>query len=440
MPSNAPYNISSTEGTGAIPSAFKIKDIELVNHEGKSYFITSIVVEFTLSESIYSTTTVCKLTIRDSNDLFNDFKLTGQEIVRITLLRDGIDDSEKEINIEFYVTEYPLYGRGDEKHTQIYKLTAISKHNYTSNFKRISRKIEGLTSGIIKNIFKSDLSTEIQIDDEPITRFKGIINTQSPLSAVEWLRKKTYDDKKAPYYIFQTLDGIVHMKSHTSLVKQKPYMTYYDGKGFNYAENDPEGYLQKRHRIIEIASDLKLGKIFQGKSGAYASENFYLDIANKTFTSTKFSYNKRIRKNSLGKEEPISNQFKINEEETIDKMYDAHHEYISTNSYAFNEYNYNELKKESAGITQGYTENMDTMSHQLTLFGDLNLNAGTVIEVKIPRAIDPAIQNRFLRNSSGMYDDYLSGKYIITSAIHTFKDGKYYTNVKVKRDSFSVKL
>ena len=184
---------------------------------------------------------------------------------------------------------------------------------------------------------------------------------------------------------------------------------------------------------------MRLNKILQGKDGAYASENFYLDIGKKTFTSTIYEY-ASIKKNSLGKKSSISKQFKINDEKTIDKMTEAHHEYISTNAYAFDQYNYNELKKESAGITQGYVENMETMSHELKLFGDLNLNAGTVIEIKIPRAIDPAVQDKFLRNSAGKYDDYLSGNYLITSAIHSFRNGEYYTEVKIKRDSFSVKL
>ena len=225
---NTPKNFSTVSKDGAIPSTFRIKDIELYNHAGKSYIITSIVAEVVITESIYSNTLVCKLSIQDKSDLLNDFKLTGQETFNIRLQRTGIDGSENDVNIDFHVTEYPVYGRTDEKHTQIYKMTGISAHAYTSHFKRISRTIEGLTSTIIEDIFKGDLSAKIEVDKKPITRFKGIINTQSPLNAVEWLRKKTYDNKKAPYYIYQTIDGVIHMKSHTSLVKQKKYMTYYE--------------------------------------------------------------------------------------------------------------------------------------------------------------------------------------------------------------------
>jgi len=289
------------------------------------------------------------------------------------------------------------------------------------------------------------------MNNPPISKFKGTINTQTPLDAIEWLRKKTYDDNKAPYYFFQTLNGDVNLSSHTELVEQPVYYNYYSTRGFNHVPNTEEDYLERKQRILEITSDLRLGKIFQAIDGAYASENFYLDVGTKTFTSTEFSYSGKTIEgekntppepparvgldpvNSLGRKSSISSNFLI-DNAPINENYQSHHEYVSTNAFAFGdtEKNYNEMKKESGGITKAYVENLESITHDLKLFGDYELNAGKVIDINLPRATEPDIQEGI--------DKHLSGKYLITSSIHTFENGEYFTQVKVKRDSFTINL
>ena len=71
----------------------------------------------------------------------------------------------------------------------------------------------------------------------------------------------------------------------------------------------------------------------------------------------------------------------------------------------------------------------------------MGLNPGRVIELKLQRTMDPQnFQDLLEKNPRDIWDEHLSGKYLITSAIHTFEDGKYFTNVKVKRDSFSIDI
>jgi len=438
---NVSRNIDSGTNKSITPGAYKIKLVELFNHAGESLEIQNVITKITITESIYSNTLICKANVRDTTNLVEDFPLIGQERVRIKFERRGEDGTDKELDLEFYITEYPLYGRGREKHVQVFSFTGISKHAYISRFKKISRAVEGLTSDEISNIITKDLgSDKFVLNNPPISRFKGTINTQTPLDAAEWLRKKTFDDKQAPYYLYQTLNGDINLSSHTELVEQEKYLDYYSSRDFNHQPNTEEDYLERKHRILEITSDLKLGKIFQAIDGAYASENFYLDIGNKTFTSTEFSHS--IEGNSLGKKPPFSSSFLI-EDEVINNKFQSHHEYISTNAFAFDtaDKNYNEMKKESGGITKAFIENLETITHDLKLFGDFDLNAGKVIDINLPRAVEPAIQRDVVSDTqNGYIDEHLSGKYLITSSIHTFENGEYFTQVKIKRDSFTIDL
>lgn len=452
--SNISKNIDSGSSRSVTPGSYKIKSIKLFTHTGDDFLIQNVVTKLIITESIYSNTLMCKLSVRDTTNMIENLPLIGQERIEIQLEHKPLSSKTQiaKIDLEFYVTEYPLYGRSNEKHIQSFSFSGISKHAYISRFKKISRAVDGLTSDGISNIVSSDLgSSSFVMNNPPISKFKGTINTQTPLDAIEWLRKKTYDDNKAPYYFFQTLNGDVNLSSHTELVEQPVYYNYYSTRGFNHVPNTEEDYLERKQRILEITSDLRLGKIFQAIDGAYASENFYLDVGTKTFTSTEFSYSGKTIEgekntppepparvgldpvNSLGRKSSISSNFLI-DNAPINENYQSHHEYVSTNAFAFGdtEKNYNEMKKESGGITKAYVENLESITHDLKLFGDYELNAGKVIDINLPRATEPDIQEGI--------DKHLSGKYLITSSIHTFENGEYFTQVKVKRDSFTINL
>ena len=291
--SNISKNIDSGSSRSVTPGSYKIKSIKLFTHTGDDFLIQNVVTKLIITESIYSNTLMCKLSVRDTTNMIENLPLIGQERIEIQLEHKPLSSKTQiaKIDLEFYVTEYPLYGRSSEKHIQSFSFSGISKYAYISRFKKISRAVDGLTSDGISNIVSSDLgSSSFVMNNPPISKFKGTINTQTPLDAIEWLRKKTYDDNKAPYYFFQTLNGDVNLSSHTELVEQPVYYNYYSTRGFNHVPNTEEDYLERRQRILEITSDLRLGKIFQAIDGAYASENFYLDVGTKTFTSTEFSY------------------------------------------------------------------------------------------------------------------------------------------------------
>jgi hypothetical protein len=89
-----------------------------------------------------------------------------------------------------------------------------------------------------------------------------------------------------------------------------------------------------------------------------------------------------------------------------------------------------------------YNALLNTFTHDIRLNGNFKLNAGRKIQLEFPKAIDPIAYKDFT-GKSGEADHrnkFLSGKYLITSAIHEFENDEYYVNLRVKRDSFSVDL
>jgi hypothetical protein len=438
---NVQKNIALGSGKPITPAAYKFGKIELENHEGEVYEIQNIVAKFSITESIYSNTLMCKVNIKDTNNLIEDFPIIGQEKLRFSFSKPDSNGDKVKIILEFCITEYPGYGKTTEKYVQAFSLTGISNHAYNSEFKKISRAVEGTTSEIIEDIMVGDLKEEnFIIDSQSDARFQGILNYNTPLGCIEWLRKKSFvDDVRSPFYFYQTLDGIIHLKSFSDICSENVHHEYYDAREYDYDVHTDDDFNQRRFRILEITSDLKFSKFFQGMAGAYSSENYYLDIGNKQFTMEEFdgSTISPILNNSKS----YSSQ-KTVIDGTIDKEFQAHCEFTSINAFSFEgiDKNYNEIKKNSEGKLKANLEILDSTTHDIKLFGDLELNAGTIIKLNITRAIDPRERDKTENSQDGEHDKHMSGKYVITSAIHTFENGEYYTNLRVKRDGFNIEV
>ena len=436
---NVQKNIGLGSGKPITPASYKFGKIELENHEGEVYEIQNIITKFSLTESIFSNTLMCKVNIKDTNNLVEDFPIIGQEKLRFAFEKPDSNGDKVKINLEFSITEYPGFGKGTEKYAQAFSLTGISNHAYNSEFKKISRAVEGTTSEIIESIMLGDLKEEnFIVDSESEARFQGILNYNTPLGCVEWLRRKSFvDDARSPFYFYQTLDGVIHLKSFSDICSEDIHNEYYDAREYDYGAHTADDFNQRKYRILEISSDLKLSKFFQGIQGAYASENYYLDIGNKQFTMEEFDGS--TIKPALNKNKSYSSQKTI-VDGTIDKEFQAHCEFTSINAFSFEgiDKNYNEIKKNSEGKLKAHLETLDSTTHDIKLFGDLGLNAGTIIKLNITRAMDPRERDKSENSEGGEHDKHMSGKYVITSAIHTFEDGEYYTNIRVKRDGFEI--
>ena len=99
------------------------------------------------------------------------------------------------------------------------------------------------------------------------------------------------------------------------------------------------------------------------------------------------------------------------------------------------------MSKVSRHFINAYNALFNTFTHDIRLHGNFKLNAGRKIQLEFPKAIDPVAYREASDNPKPDHrNEFLSGKYLITSAIHEFSDDEYYVNLRVKRDSFSVDL
>ncbi len=442
-------NLEIGSNKASIPSAYKLDHIFITNYKGERQDIKFLAVKMEISESLYSQSLTLKLTLKDSTNFIEEFPIIGQEKIEVILNYKKRNGDPKNLKLKFFITEYPTYGTSDKQvFVQVITLVGISEQSYISNQKKISRSYVDNSANVIEKILTEDLNLpkrKFKHSGDSISSSKGIISNQRPMDVIEWFRRQSYaEDSFSPFFFFQTLNGKYRLFSLSSLISEdnKVFDKYFDSRDFNTDPNSDEDFRQREQRILKVSSDLKLNKSIQSRRGAFASQNNYLDYSNKTYTKYEYDYSTDFSdKPSLEGKKVISNKFLIGDDKLTD-FTRAHCEYISVNSKSFEDNNnYNNMSKVSRHFINAYNALFNTFTHDIRLNGNFKLNAGRKIQLEFPKAIDPVAYRDLSKNPKSHHrNEFLSGKYLITSAIHEFSDDEYYVNLRVKRDSFSVDL
>ena len=431
------------DGVALAPSGFTIKKCSMTRYDGGADIdITPLVVKINLIESLYAPTIVAQISLKDAANFMEEFPICGHERVHLILERIEHDtEVEKRIELKFIVTEYPLYGKqeGGNANVQAYTLSAISEHAFLSSIKKISRQFNGQTDKEIIKILNEDLGHyNIRQLGTVITAAKGVLPRMKPLEACEWFRSRSCDNPESPIFLYQTIDGVIHLVSYSELIKEKVHGVYRDTRAFTQNPQSIEDYKERATRLLSVTSNLRFGRVFQSQSGAFASKMNYVDIATKTYGTKHYGYN--IEKNTLTGNPPFSSAFKISDK-GLGEYYDAHSNKVSLNTLAYGEQqNTNVLRKDYEQKVRSFTESLETMTHDIRIYGDYEFHPGKVITLKFPKALDPAEAELSTEDDHPGEDKLLSGKYLVTSAQHTFENGEYFINARVKRDSMGVEI
>ena len=416
-----------TGGESFDPQGFNIEKLQLISVDrSKSWDLFSIFSKLSITESIYSFGLELQVEFIDEKNVIESLPIIGQEIILLEIRKkDHTFNSDKLIRLEFFVTDYPFYTRLPKPYSAAFTINAISPHVFLSEQKKISRSSKQNTVDEIEKILSQDLNlSNIIKKGEAITKWNGIITTSTPLDAMEMLLSLSYDSEYSPFYVFQTLNGNMNILSYSQMTKQESIITLNNQKLNNQQYVTKEYYVDQMKMLLDLTSKFSMSKFDKGSEGTWSSRNFFLDFSNKTFTNSDFSYLSDFNiDTTLEGRKVLKKPNPYNPESFFD--------YKSLNSKAFGENeNASQLFRDSKGKHRVYDPLLDSYYFDIVINGNMSTNPGKVIELALSKATDPTINENIDTD-----DEYLSGRYCITSAIHNFEDGKYTTNIRVKRDS-----
>jgi hypothetical protein len=363
--------------------------------------------------------------INDGNDVFTNFYMCGNEYLKISIDKPGLN-----LPLERLFRVYKTTDRKPSSDSgQVYLLHFCSDELISSETLSVSKSYK---STKIRNIVSEILLNELKVDPQRIASledtsgsFDLLIPAYRPFEAIQWVTARGYDQKKFCYFFFENKDGF-NLTSLQTLVKQKPYKKLkYELKN---VDRDPANNKDSID-TFRIINDFDM--ITSISNGSFSSRLLSIDIFNQKFENIDYNLlQAEAQGNLLNKFKPV-NSFKNSKNETLfNSPYSFFRTYLSINDTA------SEKSNDVKHWMIPRAMHMSLLNHfriQVVLPGDIQLKAGDVVEYEFP-AFESA-------DSGGKkLDDYRTGRYLVASINHKFSGDTFESVVELVSDSFSEAL
>ena len=446
---------TDAEGRSLSPLAYDFKEAKLILRDKTEIDITDVITKIKITESIQRVATLVNISILDTFDYIDLFKLDGTEKIFFRITRE---EPFPDFGNEFKVLErtVTIASIVDYKKPRpgalAYTLSCVPDYAYLNQFKTISKRVSG---SVRKNIF-TICSKDLKIKEDFIgfngrgsTNCNAIIPLMKPLTAINWLLRNS-DDGGTPYYFYQTMNGIIRCKSKKEMQKENVYETYNNKPFFESIRpsiDDPierkvRYYDEIKKKISLDRSEIKLSKYVSGAEGAYGSTTHHLDISTKTYKAEDYNFKQT---NLLNEKSPLGEDSKIAGQD-IKELTTGKNNFYNENRLAFTKkffggvptggQNYHNNASSTAVATMNSHKALhDITSQRFEIPGDFDLEAGSIINLDLLRVAE-------VEENSGVSDksEFLSGKHIVTTIEHIFTPDNYKMVVSAKKDSFIASL
>jgi hypothetical protein len=440
-----------------------VKGILIKNHKGDKKDIRELVHFLHITESIELVGIILELGIRDESNFFELFEITGHETIEIELEQKRFQDN-KEIattvtaKVEFHVTDYPEYAKLDDNQVQTYTITATTRALWLSPLKKISRAVNSDIIDIIKTILIRDLQYPahriIQVG-ESTARMRGILNWNTPLSHINRLKSHLADSKFTQYFIHEILTGTIQIKPLSFMADEAQglgadvYRTFWDQR--RSMNDDPGSWktqLWNLSRINSLNSSLGIAQIGNAMGGMFASEWNIIDPMQKTRYQHIFNYDKDTKSTFSGermKKPDLINSI-VDDENGVNlppmtELPQAHMRYMFQNEFqdgggALARDGLNQIISANGRYLQSHNQALTAVTHDLDVPGDLALNPGKVIDLRLPKSTDPSHLKTYADTPAWQENDLsLGGKFIIWGVVHNIDvNGAYTSSLTVRKD------
>jgi hypothetical protein len=254
---------------------FTLNAIHLVNQDGKSVDIGSLVQGFRLYESIYTKFVTADITLLDAVNLLKHYALTGQEFVRISFMHGNTEDNSEEVPIiDKTFRVYKVINITRIKETvQAYQLKLCEPQMVNSKTTRIEKVYRGSHSKMLNDV----ITKEMVVKDQEIEHWEDseydnhqfvAPRTMSANKFIDYITSIAGKGKsssfKNPFFFYQTLMGGFNFKSLDNMVSGNLEKTTFESQSSSSASASvPKGKVTESNSMREFP---KL--IFKPSTGA----------------------------------------------------------------------------------------------------------------------------------------------------------------------------
>lgn len=284
---------------------FTLDAIHLVNQDGKSVDIGSLVQGFRLYESIYTKFVTADVTLLDAVNLLKHYALTGQEFIRISLMHGNTEDNDLGevpiIDKTFRVYKVINITRIKET-VQAYQLKLCEPQMVNSKTTRLNKVYRGSHSKMLSDVVRKEMVVKEQDiehwEDSEYDNYQFVApRTMSANKFIDYITSIAGKGKSSsfrnPFFFYQTLMGGFNFKSLDNMVSgilEKTTFEKGDVRESNKMDEFPKLIFKPstgaddvplRTQIQSISIPQKFDTLGGTIGGAYSSYQFSYDPISK---------------------------------------------------------------------------------------------------------------------------------------------------------------
>jgi hypothetical protein len=427
-------NSKLANGSDAIvPSSYTLSDVILIDNRGQERYITDLCAQISIKESVFATSLQAEVYILDAANMLEKVKPVSGEVLTLIISRRLARGGSEVYNHAFRISEINQLAKL-KPGTQTYVINCVSEHAYMSQIKTVSKPFNDVPGALIEKLCIDELiidPKELSINTETKQTIKGVYPRRRPLFLINWLTRRSYDNG-SPFFFYETLGDGIHFNSYENMINKQHHKEYIHTPSMSSTPGAEEYFKGLSNKILKLSTDFNLSKYHDIAAGAYSSTLHTLDIAQKKYKKSTYSYGKDLKLNKSG----LLAKDTGNKESGLmfnDRVVEDHSEstnfYVSLNtSAAGGGSNYHAPSEGDILSANAYIENMNGTILTINIYGDFNLSVGMTITCNIMKSVQDG-------NDKPGKDVYLSGKYLVTTIHHKFGD-EYIMQVTCQKDSY----
>ena len=440
------YNSVGKDNVSVSPKSYILDKCVITANNGHTVDLKEIVHDIKIHEGLHRPGIIVEIFIMDTTSLINELKISGNEKINIKLNRDEPLLGLQGFELELFIADITKYSEPTPA-SKSYTFICVSEHMYLNEQRLLNKPFQGTIKALIRKIVRTQLNTEIQTPASSKGIIRGIYPNLSPLDAISWLLRNAFDPVGTHMYFYESAKYGVVLTSYAKILNQDEFEIY-NNSPFPSAtmENGDAANMfeEERTKITKMSSSLNVSKLKATKKGAFAAVLNTIDISDKRKPRRiGFKYQER-KAHKLNDNPPILDEMSIGDYKLTDFKRLKQH-WMSYNTKAFdidsaqgrhNNYHY-PTNEQTLMKSRSAFNNLDTNVVDINLPGDFNFAPGTVVGLSILKQADATQELSNLDGATGeLFDNYISGKYLVSSVTHHFGKDGYNIKAKIKKDSF----
>ena len=225
-----------------------------------------------IHESLFNPSLFFEIGIRDDYNFFEEFGLSGNEIVKLEFETKALGNEKITHEYEVHVTKINDYARGDSQ-VHAYTLIGVNKHAWMAPLDLANMVCHGITTDFISELCNSLGENPVEKPDnvKAISKTHTVFGMKNPLEAALELLSVSFDEHSTPYFLYQTLSNVVYLAPLSWINDRMENPVYRTFTYTDQLESDPNSefeYFERSSQITKLASNLGASPVEQLVKGA----------------------------------------------------------------------------------------------------------------------------------------------------------------------------